>query len=50
MPDPLPPSILCSLLIGRDDQVAALARLLEQTRTGQGQIALISGEGSLWAR
>jgi predicted ATPase len=48
MLDRLLPSILCPILIGRDAQVAVLARLLEQARgtTGRshGQIALISGE------
>lgn len=43
MPDPLPQSILCPILIGRDAQVAALAHLLEQARGGHSQIALFSG-------
>lgn len=47
MPDPLPQSILCPVLIGRDPQVAALTLLLEQERTGHGQIALISGEAGI---
>jgi predicted ATPase len=47
MPDPLPQSILCPVLIGRDAQVAALARLLEQARSGHGQIALICGEAGI---
>lgn len=47
MPDPLPPSILCPVLIGRDAQVAALTRLLDLARNGQGQIALISGEAGI---
>jgi predicted ATP-dependent serine protease len=47
MPDPLPQSILCPILIGRDAQVAALARLLDQARAGHGQIALISGEAGI---
>jgi predicted ATPase len=47
MPDPLPPSILCPILIGRDPQVAVLARLLDQARAGHGQIALISGEAGI---
>lgn len=42
MPDPLPQSILCPILIGRDAQVAALAHLLEQARGGHSQIALFS--------
>lgn len=44
MPDLLSPSILCPILIGRDTQVATLARLLELARVGHSQIALISGE------
>ena len=47
MPDPIPQSILCPVLIGRDAQVAALARLLELAQVGQGQIALISGEAGI---
>jgi len=47
MPDPLPPSILCPILIGRDTQVAALTRLLDLARAGQGQIALLSGEAGI---
>ncbi|MEZ4707820.1 MAG: DUF2791 family P-loop domain-containing protein [Caldilineaceae bacterium] len=47
MPDLLPPSILCPILIGRDAQVAALTRLLEQASAGHGQIALISGEAGI---
>jgi DNA-binding CsgD family transcriptional regulator/Flp pilus assembly protein TadD len=35
------------VLIGRDPQVAVLARFLEQARSGQGQIALISGEAGI---
>lgn len=40
MPDPLPQSMLCPSLIGRDAQVVVLTRLLDQAGTGQGQIAL----------
>ena len=40
MSEPLSQSILCPILIGRDAQVAALARLLQQVRSGHGQIAL----------
>ena len=47
MPDPIPQSILGPVLIGRDTQVAALARLLDQARSGQGQIALINGEAGI---
>lgn len=47
MSDPLLQSILCPVLIGRDAQVAALARLLDLARSGQGQIALISGEAGI---
>lgn len=47
MPDPLVQSILCPILLGRDAQVAALTRLLDQARSGQGNIALISGEAGI---
>jgi predicted ATPase/DNA-binding CsgD family transcriptional regulator len=47
MPESLPQSILCPVLIGRDAQVAALARLLDQASAGHGQIALISGEAGI---
>lgn len=47
MPDLLPHSILCPILIGRDAQLVALTRLLDQARGGQGQVALISGEAGI---
>ena len=47
MPDPLPQSILFPILIGRDIQAVALARLLDQTRAGHNQITLISGEAEI---
>ena len=47
MPDSLPQSILCPILIGRDAQIATLTRLLDQARAGQGQIVLISGEAGI---
>ena len=47
MPDPIPQPILCPVLIGRDAQVAALSRLLDQARNGHGQFALISGEAGI---
>ncbi|MEZ4663973.1 MAG: AAA family ATPase [Caldilineaceae bacterium] len=47
MPSPYIQSLLCPVLIGRDAQVAALARLLDQARAGHGQIALISGEAGI---
>lgn len=47
MPDPLLESVLCPFVIGRDAQLASLGRLLDQSRIGQGQIALISGEAGI---
>lgn len=47
MPDPLLQSILCPVLIGRDPQVATLTRLLHLAHSGQGQLALISGEAGI---
>ena len=42
MPDTLPPSIRCPVLIGRDAQVAALTCLLDQARAGHGQMTRCS--------
>ncbi|MEZ4707815.1 MAG: ATP-binding protein [Caldilineaceae bacterium] len=50
MADPLAQAILCPILLGRDAQVAALTRLLDQARTGQGNIVLISGEAGIGNR
>lgn len=47
MPDPITQPILCPILIGRDAHIATLARLLDQAQTGQGQVALISGEAGI---
>jgi predicted ATPase len=47
MLEPITRSTLCPVLIGRDPQLAALFRLLDQVRAGQGQIALISGEAGI---
>jgi DNA-binding CsgD family transcriptional regulator/Flp pilus assembly protein TadD len=47
MPDLLPHSILCPILIGRDAQLVDLTHLLDQARGGQGQVALISGEAGI---
>ena len=47
MPDSPPQSMLCPILIGCDAQIAVLSRLLDQARTSQGQVALISGEAGI---
>jgi predicted ATPase/DNA-binding CsgD family transcriptional regulator len=39
--------ILCPVLIGRSSQLEALTRLVEQTRRGSGQTALITGEAGI---
>jgi hypothetical protein len=46
MPDLLSQSILCPILIGRDVQVADLARLLEQARTGHNETPLCRAAGA----
>jgi DNA-binding CsgD family transcriptional regulator len=40
-------SIICPIMVGRDLPTQALIRLFEQVRTGQGQIALVSGEAGI---
>jgi len=47
MPEPIVQSMLCPILIGRNAQLAALTRLLDQACTGHGQIALVSGEAGI---
>jgi len=38
---------ICSLLIGRTRELTALHSLLVSVKSGQGQVALISGEASI---
>src|SRR5579871_3079794 len=39
--------ITCPVLIGRDHSLAALRRLVEQARSGQGQVLLLCGEAGI---
>jgi predicted ATPase len=40
-------SVICPVFIGRVPERAAFSRLVEQTRSGQGQVALVSGEAGV---
>lgn len=40
-------SVVCPVLIGREDDLQALDRLMAQAREGRGRIALISGEAGI---
>src|ERR1051325_1922458 len=40
-------TIICPIMVGRDLPAQALLRLFERVRTGQGQIALVSGEAGI---
>jgi DNA-binding NarL/FixJ family response regulator len=47
MTTPLDKPAICSLLIGRTHELTALNSLLDPVKSGQGQIALISGEAGI---
>jgi DNA-binding CsgD family transcriptional regulator len=47
MPVPFERSVVCPALIGRAAQLAVLDRLIELSRDGQGQVALIAGEAGV---
>lgn len=47
MPEPLPHSLLCPILIGRDEQLAHMVQLLDQVRLGHGQIVFVTGEAGI---
>lgn len=40
-------SVVCPILIGRSSELAALQGLIEQAKSGSGQIALLSGEAGV---
>jgi predicted ATPase len=40
-------SVVCPIMVGRDLPAQALLRLSERVRSGQGQIALVSGEAGI---
>jgi len=44
---PVEKPIICPVLIGRDQELAALHHLLKQTSSGQGQLLLLSGEAGI---
>ena len=39
--------LLCPVLVGRATELARLTQLLDQAATGQGQVVLLGGEGSI---
>jgi predicted ATPase len=47
MTRPVDKPIICPVLIGRDQELAALRDLLKHTSSGQGQILLLSGEAGI---
>jgi len=47
MTRPLEKPIICPVLVGRDQELAALEHLLEQTSNGQGQLLLLCGEAGI---
>ena len=44
---PVDKPIICPVLVGRDQELAALGHLLKQTSSGQGQMLLLSGEAGI---
>jgi hypothetical protein len=44
---PLNKPVICPVLIGRTADLAALHLLLEQTKSGRGQLALLCGEAGI---
>jgi DNA-binding CsgD family transcriptional regulator len=40
-------SVICPVLIGREDDLAVIHQLMEQAAQGKGQVALVSGEAGL---
>ena len=47
MPVRFDQSVVCPVVVGREDLLAALGHMLEQARGGQGQVALITGEAGI---
>jgi DNA-binding CsgD family transcriptional regulator len=47
MTTPFTASVVCPVLIGRTAELAAFHRLLDQAKSGRGQVALLSGEAGV---
>lgn len=47
MTGPIDKPIICPVLVGRDQELAALRHLLKRTSSGQGQMLLLSGEAGI---
>src|SRR5579859_1111782 len=47
MTDLADPTLICPIMVGRDQPVQTLRRLLDLAQMGQGQVALISGEAGI---
>jgi DNA-binding CsgD family transcriptional regulator len=47
MTAPFPPSLICPVLVGREPQLGALDRLIDQATSGHGHTALITGEAGV---
>ena len=41
------PSVICPILIGRTAELAAFHLLIDQVKSGRGQVALLSGEAGV---
>jgi predicted ATPase/DNA-binding CsgD family transcriptional regulator len=44
---PLNKPVICPVVIGRTDELTAIHQLIEITKSGQGQVALLSGEAGI---
>src|ERR1700730_1675793 len=47
MENPLTRAIVCPIVVGRTAELTALRSLIDRTRNGQGQIALVCGEAGI---
>ena len=47
MEDPLIRAIVCPIVVGRTAELTALRLLIDRTRSGLGQVALVCGEAGI---
>jgi predicted ATPase len=47
MENPLTRAIVCPIIVGRTAELTALRLLIDRTRSGQGQVALVCGEAGI---
>src|SRR2546421_4290704 len=47
MEDPLTRAIVCPIIVGRTAELTSLRLLIDRTRSGQGQVVLVSGEAGI---